>query len=142
MSFKRYLGTAGAAALLALSLTACGDDDVDAPTDASAEDFCETVTSAPESDSDDPGKQAEAANELGDKLEDVGSPEDMSDDARSGFESYVKALKDLDEDKIKDLSEAGGDDEVADTLGVDGDEFQALSEYIVKTCTSTDAPAE
>lgn len=140
MTIKRYLGAASAAALLALSLTACGGDDVDAPDDASAEDFCAAVTSAPDTDSEDAGDQAEAAKKLGEKLEDTGTPDDISDDARKGFESYVKALKDIDEDDVKKLSEADAD-AVSDALDIDADEFAALSEYITKTCIA-DAPTE
>jgi hypothetical protein len=69
MTIKRYLGAASAAALLALSLSACGGDDVDAPEDASESEFCDTFNSQSDIGAEDSADdQADAAQKVGEKL--------------------------------------------------------------------------
>lgn len=75
----RYLGTALAAVALA-GLTACGGPEgSEAPTDASKDEFCTVIngldTSDPEGFVDD--------------LVEVGTPSDIPDEAREGFEVMV-----------------------------------------------------
>lgn len=139
---KRYAAASSAAVLLALSLSACGG--VDAPEDASEDDFCETFNAQTEIGAeDDVEAQVDAAQELGDKLEEVGTPEGISDDARAGFEAYVEVLKDINEDDVKELADAS-EEEAAEQLDIDEKEFSAFFEYAVSTCFGdiSDIPTE
>lgn len=139
---KRYVGAASATVLLAFSLSACGG--VDAPEDASEDDFCEAFNAQTEIGAEDSvSDQVDAAQELGDKLEEVGTPDGISDDARKGFESYVEALKDINEDDVEKLADAT-EDEAAEALDVEKDEFTAFFEYAVTTCFGdiSDIPTE
>ena len=76
--------------LVAGIATACGGDDGgDAPEEVSVEEFCE------------PFKELKAdtkPDELADQLKDVGTPKDIPDDARKGFEFLIDNAEDLDED--------------------------------------------
>jgi hypothetical protein len=143
MNIKRYAAASSAAVLLALSLSACGG--VDAPEDASQEAFCEAFNSQAEvGEKESAEDQVDVAHDIGDKLEEVGTPDDISDDARKGFEEYVEALKDINEDDVKELSDAS-EDEAAEALGIDKDAFTAFFEYAFKTCAGdlpTDIPTE
>ena len=77
-----------------------------APTDASEKDFCDTQTSLftdlvgdtsnPQVPSND--DMAKAVKGWADKLEKVGTPEDIPDEARAGFEATVEQAKDIDAD--------------------------------------------
>jgi hypothetical protein len=67
--------------------------------------------------------------EAADRLEDVGTPDDMSDAAEDGFELTIG--------KIKDLSDSASVDDLADLGDVseeDQKKLDALDEYISKTC--------
>ena len=114
---KRAAGAAGAAVLLTFSLTACGG----APDDASKDDFCEVALN-------ETGDDADAVNDWGDELEEVGTPEDIPDDARDGFELLVETAKDVDDDDLdnEELFEEFSDDEQ--------DQFTAYSQYVSETC--------
>lgn len=152
---KRPLAAVGAAALLALSLTACGGG---GPTDASKEDFCssikDTVTSATSVKGDEPTEDEwkdiqKAYEDLGD----TGTPEDIGEDERNGFEVITDAISGLDYNEAK---KSFGDEDGSDEIpGVSKDE-QADAEkfftYASKTCedaftpdsgdTSSDVPSE
>ena len=121
---KRPAAAVGAAALLAFSLTACGG----APTDASEEDFCEAVL-------EQPGNDADSIHDWADELEEVGTPEDIPDDAREGFELLVDTAKDVDDDDLDDENFA---DEFSDD---DQEKFTAYSAYLAETCIG-DLPTE
>jgi hypothetical protein len=140
MKIKRYAAASGTAVLLALSLSACGGG-VDAPEDASQEAFCETFNSQAEiGEAESAGDQADKAHDIADKLEEVGTPDDISDDARKGFEEYVEALQDIDEDDVETLSDAS-EDEAAEALDIDQDAFTAFFEYAFEACAGA-PPAE
>jgi len=142
MTIKRYAAASGAAVLLALSLTACGGSD--APEDASQENFCEAFNSqADVGAEEDAGAQVDAAKEVADQLEEVGTPDDISDDARDGFEQYLEALQDIDEDDVEKLADAS-EEEAAEALDLDQDKFEAFFGYALETCLDvpTDAPTE
>ena len=49
-------------------------------------------------------EQADAAHEVADKFNDVGTPEDMPEDARNGFEVFIGFLGDVDADDIEAFS--------------------------------------
>lgn len=113
----------GAAMILVVGTTAaCGGS---APTDASKEDFCEAYGAIGDLDQDSTGEDLQ---DYGKELEDVGTPDDMSDEERNGFEVYVDALKDADGDKkIEDIDEPDlSDDEEKDA--------EAFSDYASEKC--------
>ena len=137
---KRLAGTGGAAVLLALSLTACGGGASDAPDDASAKEFCEAYNASSDLGEDASAEdQVEEAKDQADKIIDVGTPKDISDDEREGFEIFVDAIKDLDEDDVKKFSDAGSEDDFKDALGASDDDFKkvtAFLTYAAETCAA------
>lgn len=134
-NIKRPFATLGAGALLAVSLTACGGA---APTDASVEDFCdavsfENVDISGVSEGDFDGI-AESVAEWATKMTETGTPEDIPDDAREGFEVMVDQVADLDADTLESAFEAD-DDPIEDQLSDDDREkFEAFEEYESETC--------
>ncbi len=142
---KRYAGAASAAVLMTFSLAACGG----APTDASSEDFCEAYNGqtkaleaidpegSPESQAED---LVDALKDYAEKLEEVGTPENISDEAREGFEITVEELGDLDAGDVqKAIEDQSG--EFAEVSKDDEEKAAAFDEYASKECGS-DAPAE
>ncbi|KAA1421965.1 hypothetical protein F0U44_06820 [Nocardioides humilatus] len=126
---KRPAAAVGVAALLAFSLTACGGG---SPDDASKGDFCDDVTEAFNQDfASDPTE--DEWNDFKDDVEalaDTGTPENISDDARDGFEAFVDAVDDLDYDDVKDADEDedfGLDDE-------DQENFEKFFAYVGTEC--------
>ncbi|WP_109505282.1 hypothetical protein [Nocardioides speluncae] len=111
----------GAAMLLVVGTTAaCGGD---APDDASKGDFCEAFSSVTKLDD---GKDL---NALGDELEEVGTPDDISDEERDGFEVFVEAAQDVDEDAKPDDFEGEAD------FSKDEDkDVEAFTTYASKKC--------
>ena len=111
--------------LIAGMTTACGGDDgAGAPEDASVDEFCKPFTDA---QADDDAKVADVADELNQ----VGTPEDIPDDARKGFEFLI--------DNAEDLDKTGDDldDEEAfkDKYGDDASaQIEAFIDYLAKTC--------
>ncbi len=151
MDLKRSL--AGAATLLvALSLTACGDDGDggdgggggdasggDSPSDASVEDFCanyKEITEMEEGEGAD--AEAEALNQVGEKLAETGTPEDIPDDARNGFEVAVDVFTEVDGDKVDALDKVESDPAaIAKELGIsetDVKDMQSFFTYTGTTC--------
>lgn len=135
---KRIVGAGSAAVLLAFSLTACGG----APTDASKEDFCDAFNSAekifadidPEAEAkDQAGDVTDAYKEFADKLEEVGTPDGISDDAREGFEIFVEELGDLDEDDVEKFLEDPEKD-IAEVSKDDEKKVNEFTEYAGKEC--------
>ena len=126
---KRPAAAVGAAALLAFSLTACGGS---SPDDASQGDFCKDVGEAFNQDfATEPDE--DQFNDFKDKvadLGDTGTPKDIPDDARNGFEVFVDAVDELDYDDVKD---AGADED----FGISDDDqkdFEAFFAYAGTTC--------
>jgi len=130
MVLNRSVKIGSAAVLAALLLTGCGGS----PDDASAEDFCEAWT--------ENGNTVEEVHEAAETLEDVGTPEDIEDSARDGFEVFVDALADVDQDDIEAMDEAVADEgSLAEIYGIDEDEaadILALFEYANTTCHDTE----
>lgn len=125
-SIKRSLGAAGAAVLLAATLSACGG----APTDASKGDYCKAFGDTPkDAESKDTDKAADAVHEYADKLNEVGTPKDIDGDAREGFELYVDFLTDIDGDDVKKFSEAENTEDVFD----DKDDSKKVDKFLEKT---------
>ena len=121
--------------LVAGTATACGGDGGDAggaPEDASVEEFCKPFT-----DAADDAKVGDVADEL----RDVGTPEDIPDDARKGFEFLIENAEDLDKnqetlDDEEAFKDKYGDDEFA--------QIEAFIEYLGKTCVPelSDVPTD
>jgi hypothetical protein len=126
MVLNRSVKIGSAVVVAALLLTACGG----APDNASAEDFCAAWT--------ENGNTVEEVHEAAETLEDVGTPEDIEDSARDGFEVFVDALNDVDQDDIEAMDEAVADESsLAEIYGIDEDEaadILALFEYANTTC--------
>lgn len=136
---------AASALVLAAGLTACGGPGSGAPTDASADKFCEAQLSLLklDVDPDDNKKIAEAMQKWGEELAEVGTPKDISEDARKGFEVQVDQLADISEGDIekakKSVEEEGSDAKgLEDSLGEFSKEQQkqikAFTEYSAETC--------
>lgn len=107
---KRPAAAVGAAALLALSLTACGGGGSDsAPDNASKDDFCGAVGDAFKPlfslEGDPTEDQFKEFQDKVDKLKDVGTPDGISDDQRKGFEIFVDAVHDADYSDFKSDSQ-------------------------------------
>jgi len=129
--------TVAGLALALGGLAGCGSDDSDgggSPTNASKEDFCSTFESMASDmqdvDPSDPGAAVKAIKDAGDKLEETGTPEDMPDDARDGFEVIIKTLTGLDDNaSIEDLAKIGQDLSDSDEAN-----SKAFDEYLSDTC--------
>ena len=119
-------------ALMAGGLTACGGSSDDAPEDASSKEFCGSFQKVSKS-GDDFDKTQQAFQDL----KDTGTPKDLPDDARQGFEILTDIAVDADDEKdatnkAEDLSK---DDEKKVTKFI---------EYTVKECSDAlgDLPSE
>jgi hypothetical protein len=138
-----------AAPLLVLGLLAgCGDDAADAadaadaPSNASVEEFCQPfvdmlteVSAQGEDISDEDAVQL--AKETAEKLREAGTPEDMPEDARKGFELVVKKLAELPDDATKDEVEKA--QELTDEEQKYSD---ALGRYIAEKCADQMFPTD
>ena len=144
MSTARSMRRTAAAASLALvaSLTACGGDSgggsgSSAPDNASLDDFCQafnglfdTVMAQATSGDADASAMITALKKWAADMEDVGTPSDMPDDARHGFELFVDQAKKLDENAtLQDLENLGED--LSSDDQADG---EAFSEWTTKNC--------
>jgi hypothetical protein len=123
--------------LVAGATVGCGGSDGGggAPTDASKEDFCGTfedfykeVTDLGADASDE--DVVKALKDIGEKLEEVGTPEDISDDAREGFELTVEAINDLPDDATQEDIEKLEDDFSED----EKKKTDAFDDYLAETC--------
>jgi hypothetical protein len=74
-----------------------------------------------------------ALKDAADKLDEVGTPDDMPDDAKKGFDLTIKTISDLSEDATLDDLAKIGDVSDADQKNID-----ALDTYISKECTELD----
>jgi len=118
--------TIASVALVLTGLTACGGDSDGggsgsaAPDDASKDDFCTAFNGLYEKvmadlTSADTSKAITAFKDWAADMKKVGTPDDMPEDARRGFEVFVDAAQDIDDDAtIDDLQNLGGDLSKAD----------------------------
>ena len=132
---KRPLAAAGAAVLLSLSLSACGGY----PADASQKDFCAAladifeVSSSIEGDEPTEGEWEKIQASYED-LGDVGTPDDIGEDERNGFEVVVDAITDLDYDEAK---KSFGDEDGSDEIpGVSKDEEKDAEKFFTYASTT------
>jgi len=142
LNIRTRLTMTTAALLVGAAASACGGGS-GAPSDASEKDFCQTQASLLEDllpdDMTNPevpsGKEmAEAVKGWGEKLEAVGTPEDIPEDARKGFEAVVKQADEINADdfsieKLEEL-EQGGKDASAETKK----QATAFSDYLTEKC--------
>ena len=117
---KTMLALAGTALALG-TMAGCGgsggggDSGSSAPDNASTEEFCDAFNSLftevmAKAGSGDMSQAIPAIKEWAENMQDVGTPDDMPDDAREGFEVFVDAAADIDEDaKLEDLQNLGDD---------------------------------
>jgi hypothetical protein len=142
MTIRARLTLTGAVLLVGAVASACGGGS-SAPSDASRDGFCEAANSlmsdlvpedltTPELPSDE--DMAQAVKDWGSRMEEVGTPEDISDDARKGFESVVDQAEDIDTedfsmDDLEDL-EGGG----ADASAEEKKQAEAFGTYLTDTC--------
>jgi hypothetical protein len=134
--------------LVAGLLAGCGEDGAggadaaDAPSDASVEGFCQPFVdmlqevSAQGEDLSD-ADAVQLAKETADKLRETGTPADMPEDARRGFELLVEKLAELPEDATKDEVEK------AQELTEEEQTYStALSQYIASSCADQLFPTD
>jgi len=105
------------------------------PTDASKEDFCgvfedfdKTLSEMDAEASDE--EFVKALKDVGEELEEVGTPEDIPDDARRGFEKTLEMIADLEDDATQEDM-----DKIEDELSEDEQkDTDAFDEYQAETC--------
>lgn len=113
------------------ALTACGG----APTDASKSEFCDAQTSIFD-DMNTDGKELsdkEAVKQLkdwADEMESTGTPKDISDEARKGFELVIKEIKDLPDD----AKQSDFEDIEKDLSGKEKDAAEAYNKFVTDEC--------
>lgn len=146
MNIRTRISVTTAVLLVGAVTSACGGSSSGgggAPTDASEKTFCDTQSSLiedllpddltnPEVPSNE--EMATAVKDWGKKLEDVGTPDGIPEDARAGFEAIVQQAKDINADdfsidKLEEL-EQGGKDASAEVKK----QATAFSDYLTDTC--------
>ncbi len=113
----------------------------DAPKNASVEDFCgaflDLIQQASAAGDMTDAEQVALAKDLAAKLQKVGTPEDMPEDAREGFEKALQLINDLDEDATPEEMEQANEDLTEEEQA----NQEALSTYISEKCMSQLMPS-
>lgn len=122
------------ASLVLVGASAMGCGTGGAPTDASEKEFCAAVESlfADVDASQEPSQKetVAAVKKWGKKMEEVGTPKDLSDEGRKGFEVLVEQVAEIDEDATaKELEEMDKDLSDSDDKAVD-----VFDDYMTETC--------
>jgi hypothetical protein len=133
----RPLAAVGVGALTAATLAACGGGP---PSDASAEDFCAAIdfenqmpdNMAELSEQEDYDAIAQIFDDWADELRSVGTPSDISDEAREGFEIILDQMDEVDADFIEANWDTGSDP--FEVTGDDKEKVDAFDEYERETC--------
>ncbi|NHC23509.1 hypothetical protein G6553_10045 [Nocardioides sp. IC4_145] len=131
--------------LIAPFAAACGGGDDDeasaAPQDASSEDFCDAYTSifdsllaAPSDSSQDQQEEAavDALKDWSERMREVGTPEDLPEDARKGFELVLDEASDIDD--VSDLQDL---EDSQDYSEAEQEQAQALNTWITENCAGS-----
>ena len=142
MAIRARLTLIGAVLLVGAVTSACGEGG-GAPTDASKDGFCEAAhslmsdllpedLSTPELPSDE--DMAQAVKDWGSRMEEVGTPDDIPDDARKGFETVVDQAREIDAadfsiEKLEELEQGG-----ADASKEVEEQADAFGDYLTETC--------
>lgn len=129
MPLRPRVRTASSTALVALVLVACSSGP---PDDASVEDFCDTWTA-------DRDGSTEEMHQAAERLDEVGTPDDIDDAPRAGFEVFVDAISDIDQEQLEQLDQAIADSaSLAEIYGISEDEAAdvvSFFDYANGTCT-------
>lgn len=141
MNVRARLALTSTVLLVGAATSACGGGG--APADASEKDFCDTQSSLfndllpedmanPELPSNE--EMAQAVKDWGQELEEIGTPEGISDDARAGFEQLVEQAGEIDAadftiDQLEELEQGGADASEAAQREAD-----AFADYLTETC--------
>ena len=143
MTVRARLTTASVVLLVGAATAACGGGASGAPESAGKDDFCkaqQSLLSGLDLDVTNPDgglpsekELADAMHTWADKIEEVGTPEGISDDARKGFEETVKAAHDVSE---ADLKSPDLDALEADMSADAKKQVEAFSSYVNDTCGS------
>lgn len=127
------------------ALTGCGGSDSgggssadaasDAPKGASKDGFCEKLSGlsavAAQAKPDDTSGAIKGVKEWVSEMEDYGTPSELSDEEREGFEILVATFKDVDDDaSLEELQKLGTDISKADT-----EKVTAFSTWTTENCT-------
>ena len=134
-----------AASLVLVAGTAigCGGDDgegdggaaLSPPTSASTEEFCANFGDLLEElgklgDDAEASEAVAVLKKAGDQLAETGTPEDMPDSARAGFDLVLEEIEKLDDDATReDVSNLG-----ADVSPDQEDDMDAYEKYLQDTC--------
>lgn len=142
-TMRSRLGLTAAALLVGAVTTACGGAGSGAPSDASEDGFCQAANSlltdlkpedmsSPEVPSDE--DMAQAVKDWGDRMEEVGTPDGISDEAREGFEAVLAQIEDIDASDFsaENLEELG--DGGADASEEVQRQAEAFGDYVTETC--------
>lgn len=131
-----------ALAVIAGGLVGCGGDDGDGSSggsaDATKDGFCEKFNGLYDNllsaDANDPSKAIAGIKDWADEMDDYGTPSEMSDEAREGFEVVVSTIQDLDEDtSIEDFQNLDSELSEADNKASD-----AFGDWADKNCPEPD----
>ena len=144
MTIRARLTLTGAVLLVGVATSACGGGG-GAPSDASKDSFCEAANSlmsdlvpadATTPDLPSGREMAQAVKDWGARMEEVGTPEGISEDARKGFESVVDQAEEIDAEdfsmeNLEDLEKGG-----ADASAEEEKQAEAFGNYLTDTCGS------
>lgn len=117
-----------------------------APADASEKDFCDSYNSlfkdltGLDADSDDK-EIVVKIKAWGEKMEEIGTPEEMPEEAREGFDTTVALIKDLDEESTQEDFAKIDDDLSEDEKA----QVDAFDKFTTDTCGSpldTESPSD
>jgi hypothetical protein len=120
-----------------------GGSAADPPADASVEEFCATfldlIEQASQAGSDISDAEAVAlAKDAADRLSEVGTPEDMPEDARRAFETAIEKIRSIPDDATKAEMDAIADD----LTEAQSQDLQALTAYVTQKCMGQGSPSE
>jgi hypothetical protein len=121
--------------LVAGGAAACGDDGGDGAVDkgASKDDFCGAFQDFYDDLTGITGEEknlGEILKKAAKKIRDVGTPDDISDDAKEGLELTLDAIDELPDDATAEEMSAIEED----FSDADKKKSQAFSDYLEKTC--------
>jgi hypothetical protein len=142
-TIRARLTLTSAVLLVGAVTAACGGGGSGAPSDASEDGFCEAANSlltdlmpddmsAPEVPSDE--DMAQAVKDWGTRMEEVGTPDDIPDDAREGFEAVLAQIEEIEASDFsaENLEELGnGGAEASEEVQR---QAEAFGDYVTETC--------
>ena len=135
MTLRTRLALPSVALFVAATTAACGSGG--APTDASPKAFCDAQGSlmsdiaASADKMPKPEDLAKSIQSWADKIEEVGTPDDMSEEARAGFEATIDQARDIEADDLK----ADNLDNLGEELSGDAKkEAEAFTSYVGEKC--------